>query len=73
MSTETISKPASAGTTGWLRTQWIDAFNARDDEGEAGARTAGYTARQTHALRHRCHRTVGASLVFATSAHAVHR
>ncbi|MFZ0974360.1 MAG: hypothetical protein WAN22_19170 [Solirubrobacteraceae bacterium] len=39
MSTETISKPASAGTTGWLRTQWIDAFNARDDEGEAGART----------------------------------
>ena len=73
MSTETISKPASAGDNRLAARQWIDAFNARDDEGEAGARTAGYTAHQTHTLRHRCHRTVGASLVFATSAHAVHR
>jgi len=36
MSTETISKPASAGDNRLAARQWIDAFNARDDEGEAG-------------------------------------
>lgn len=44
MSTQTISKPAAAGDNRLAARQWIDAFNARDDEGEAGARTAGYIA-----------------------------
>ena len=44
MSTATISRPASAGDNRLAARQWIDAFHARDDEGEAGARTTGYTA-----------------------------
>ena len=51
MSTETISKPASAGDNRLAARQWIDAFNARDDEGEAGARTAGYTAHAPESMQ----------------------
>ena len=43
MSVETLSKSASTQNRLAAR-QWVDAFNARDDEGEADARTAGYTA-----------------------------
>lgn len=41
MSTETINE---AGQNRLVAQRWIDAFNARDDEGEASARTAGYIA-----------------------------
>lgn len=41
MSTETIN---AAEHNRLVARQWIDAFNARDDEGEAGARSAGYVA-----------------------------
>ncbi len=51
MSTETISKPASAGDNRLGARQWIDAFNARDDEGEASARTAGYTAHAPESMQ----------------------
>ena len=51
MTTETISKPASAGDNRLAARQWIDAFNARDDEGEAGARTAGYTAHAPESMQ----------------------
>ena len=51
MSTETISKPASAEDNRLAARQWIDAFNARDNEGEAGARTAGYTAHAPESMQ----------------------
>ena len=51
MSTETISKPASAEDNTLAARQWIDAFNARDNEGEAGARTAGYTAHAPESMQ----------------------
>jgi hypothetical protein len=41
MTTETPSKSASTENRLAAR-QWVDAFNARDDEGEANARTADY-------------------------------
>jgi predicted ester cyclase len=44
MSTETTSKLASAEDNRMVARQWIDAFNARDDDAEAAARTAGYAA-----------------------------
>ena len=43
MSIETLSKSASTQNRLAAR-QWVDAFDARDDEGEADARTAGYIA-----------------------------
>src|SRR5205823_2730476 len=48
MSTETIDK---AKQNRLVARQWIDAFNARDDEGEAGARTAGYVAHAPDSMR----------------------
>jgi predicted ester cyclase len=44
MSTETASYVASAEDNRMVARRWIDAFNARDDDAEAGARTAGYVA-----------------------------
>jgi predicted ester cyclase len=44
MSTETTSQIASAEDNRIVARRWIDAFNARDDDAEAGARTAGYVA-----------------------------
>ena len=44
MSTETTIKLASADDNRMVARRWIDAFNARDDDAEAGARTAGYVA-----------------------------
>jgi len=44
MSTDTMSKPASAEDNRTAARDWIDAFNARDDKAEADARTAGYIA-----------------------------
>jgi predicted ester cyclase len=41
MATESRSKSASTENRLAAR-QWVDAFNSRDDEGEAGARTADY-------------------------------
>jgi predicted ester cyclase len=41
MTIETLSKSASTENRLAAR-QWVDAFNARDDEGEADARTAEY-------------------------------
>src|SRR3954463_6324396 len=41
MTIETLSKSASTENRLAAR-QWVDAFNARDDEGEADARTADY-------------------------------
>ena len=41
MTTETLGKSASTENRLAAR-QWVDAFNARDDEGEANARTADY-------------------------------
>jgi predicted ester cyclase len=43
MTTETMSRSLSAQNRTAAR-GWIDAFNARDDAGEAHARTADYTA-----------------------------
>ncbi len=43
MTLETLSKSASTENRTAAR-EWIDAFNARDDAGEANARTANYTA-----------------------------
>jgi steroid delta-isomerase-like uncharacterized protein len=40
MSTETISSPAAAEHNRTMARRWIDAFNARDDDAEAAARTA---------------------------------
>jgi hypothetical protein len=61
MSTETISKPASAADNRLAARRWIDAFNARDDDGEAGARSAGYTAQcpRQHATAGTRQRRVG--------------
>jgi len=42
MTIETLSRSASTDNRVAAR-QWVDAFNARDDEGEANARTADYT------------------------------
>jgi predicted ester cyclase len=42
MTVETPTKSASTENRVAAR-QWVDAFNARDDEGEANARTADYT------------------------------
>ena len=44
MSTETKSKVASAEGNRTVARRWIDAFNARDEEAEARARTPGYVA-----------------------------
>lgn len=44
MSTETTSTVASAEHNRIVARRWIDAFNARDDAGEAAARTCDYTA-----------------------------
>ena len=44
MSTETMSKVASAEDNRSVARRWIDAFNARDDDAEAAARTADYIA-----------------------------
>ena len=44
MTTETLSKSASTENRLAAR-QWVDAFNARDDQGEANARTADYMSR----------------------------
>jgi hypothetical protein len=41
MTIETLSKSASTENRLAAR-QWVDAFNAREDEGEADARTADY-------------------------------
>ena len=49
MSTESTS--ASAEENRLAARQWIAAFNARDDEGEAGARTAGYIAHAPDSMR----------------------
>ncbi len=43
MTTQTMSRSASTENRLAAR-EWIDAFNARDDAGEANARTANYTA-----------------------------
>ena len=51
MSTETISKPASSEDNRLAARAWIDAFNARDDDGEAGARTAGYIAHAPESMQ----------------------
>jgi hypothetical protein len=51
LSTETVTKSASAEDNRLAARQWIDAFNARDDEGEAGARTAGYIAHAPDSLQ----------------------
>ncbi len=44
MSTQTTSNITSAEHNRLVAHQWIDAFNARDDTGEAAARTADYIA-----------------------------
>jgi steroid delta-isomerase-like uncharacterized protein len=44
MSTETMYEAASAEDNRMVARRWIDAFNARDDDAEAGARTADYVA-----------------------------
>ena len=44
MSTETTRTAAVAEHNRTAARRWIDAFNARDDAGEAAARTADYTA-----------------------------
>ncbi len=44
MSTETTSNVASAGDNRTVARRWIDAFNARDDDAEAAARTPDYVA-----------------------------
>ena len=49
MSTESTS--ASAEENRLAAREWIAAFNARDDEGEAGARTAGYIAHAPDSLQ----------------------
>ena len=47
---ETISKSASTENRLAAR-QWVDAFNARDDEGEADARTADYIGHAPDSMR----------------------
>lgn len=44
MSTETTTKNAPAEDNRIAARRWIDAFNARDNDAEAGARTDGYVA-----------------------------
>src|SRR6266540_6658260 len=44
MSTETMSNTAEAEHNRAAARRWIDAFNARDDDAEAAARTADYIA-----------------------------
>ena len=51
MSTQTISKPASFEYNRLAARQWIDAFNARDDDREAGARTVDYTAHAPESMQ----------------------
>src|ERR1700758_2263992 len=51
MSTETISKPASSEDNRLAARAWIDAFNARDDDAEAGARTAGHVAHAPESIQ----------------------
>lgn len=51
MSTETTSKPASAEDNRLAARRWIDAFNDRDVEAEAGARTAGYIAHAPESMQ----------------------
>ena len=51
MSTETISSPASSEDNRLAARAWIDAFNARDDDRETGARTAGYIAHAPESMQ----------------------
>ena len=51
MNTETVSEPASSEGNRLAARAWIDAFNARDDDGEAGARTAGYIAHAPESMQ----------------------
>jgi predicted ester cyclase len=50
MSIETASKSASKENRTAAR-QWVDAFNARDDQGEADARTADYIGHAPDSMR----------------------
>lgn len=50
MSIDAPSKSASTENRLAAR-QWVDAFNARDDEGEANARTADYIAHAPDSMR----------------------
>jgi steroid delta-isomerase-like uncharacterized protein len=51
MGTQTIRKPTSAESNRLAAGDWIDAFNARDDNGEASARSTDYTAHAPDSLQ----------------------
>jgi len=51
MSTETRSNVAPAERNRIVASRWIDAFNARDDAGEAAARTADYIAHAPESIQ----------------------
>lgn len=51
MSIDTTGRESMSTVNRLASRQWIDAFNARDDEGEAAARTASYIAYAPDSLR----------------------
>ena len=51
MSVDTTGRESMSSMNRLASRQWIEAFNARDDEGEAAARTASYMAYAPDSLR----------------------